>query len=358
MQAEGLFTKAMNLSRHAGPALLVLGVGLAISVAAWKFTEERVGREAETKFQHQVAQAVGTLDRRVQDNLSLLIGLRGLFAATAHVDREEFRLYLSGFNVSQRYPGVRLVSFVRHVKHEEKAAFEESVRSDRSVDTGGYPQFAIHPPGARPDYLVVTYLEPVAGNQGAFGFDVYSDPTRRAAVERARDSGQPTSSAPIRLVADADRQISVALRMPVYRRGASAATVAERRDTFIGTVGLAIRIDDLVGSLLGRELGRDFDLVIYDLGFSGASMGSAPARDILVFDSARIFGVKAVKDSGAEVLKQVMTLDMAGRDWRLEFSAPAVPEQGIGAALPQVVLLGGMLSSLLLAWLVLTQTLA
>jgi diguanylate cyclase (GGDEF)-like protein/PAS domain S-box-containing protein len=350
MQAESLFTKAMNLSRHAGPALLVLGIGLAISVAAWKFTEERVGREAETKFQHQVAQAVGTLDRRVQDNLSLLIGLRGLFAATAHVDREEFRLYLSGFNVSQRYPGVRLVSFVRHVKHEEKAAFEESVRSDRSVDPRGYPHFAIHPPGTRPDYLVVTYLDPVAGNQGAFGFDVYSDPTRRAAVERARDSGHATSSAPIRLAADPDRQISVALRMPVYRRGAPAAT--------IGTVGLAIRIDDLVGSLLGRELGRDFDLVIHDLGISGSASSAGAGPDSLVFDSARTFGMKAVKDAGAETMSQMMTLDLAGRDWRLEFSAPATPARGIGAALPQVVLLGSLLTSLLLSWLVFAQTLA
>jgi diguanylate cyclase (GGDEF)-like protein/PAS domain S-box-containing protein len=359
MQADGLFARLVSRGRHAGPALFVLCVGLSISIVAWRYTDERVGREAETKFQHQVAQAIGTLDRRIQDNLSLLIGLKGLFAASNNVDRDEFQAYLSGFNVSQRYPGVRLLSYVRYVKAEDKAAFEKSVRQDRSIYAGGYPEFAVKPPGERPDYLVVTYLEPMEGNRGAFGFDVFSEPPRRGAVERARDTAQAIASEPIWLAADPQRQVSVALRMPVYRRGMPVSTAADRRAAFLGVVSSAIRVDDLIGSLLGRELGRDFDLVVHDQGFSGAGPAAAtPGRDNLVFDSARAFGQRAVKDPGAGVLTQVMTLDMVGRDWRLEFSAPAVPAHGIGSALPQVVLLGGMVTSLLLFWLVLTQTLA
>jgi PAS domain S-box-containing protein len=356
MQADSLFARAMSLGRHAGPALVVLGVGLSISVAVWKFAGEQVGREAETKFQHQVAQAVGTLDRRIEDNISLLIGLKGLFAASGNVERDEFRAYLSGFNVTQRYPGLRLVAFSRHVRLEEKAAFEEAVRSDRSVDPGGYPAFAIKPPGERADYMVVTYIEPPAGNEGAFGFDVYSEAPRRPAVERTRDTGRPTASEPIWLAADPQRQVSFVLRVPVYRRGAPTATGAERRAAFAGVVSSAVRVDDLVGSLLGRELGRDFDLVVHDLGFSGAS---SPANaETLIFDSSRVFGMKAVKDVAAGVLTQMMTLEVAGRDWRFDFSAPATPATGIGAALPQVVLLGSLAASLMLSWLAFAQTLA
>ena len=106
--------------RQTVPAYLVLALGLAISFAAWRFTEQRVGGEAETKFQHEVAQAVGALDRRFQDNVNLLIGLRGLFEASDQVDRDDFHLYLSGFNVAQRYSGVRLVSFVRYVPLADK----------------------------------------------------------------------------------------------------------------------------------------------------------------------------------------------------------------------------------------------
>src|SRR5688572_19021714 len=173
-----LFANIAGRVGHTWPAFLVLALGFAVTLVAWHFTAQRVGGEAEIKFQHQVAHAVGTLDRRVQDNVNLLVGLRGLFTASGQVSRDEFRLYLSGFNVAQRYPGVRLVSFVRHVTPAEKAGFEESVRRDRSMKPDGYPGFSIRPAGNRDDYLVVTYVEPLAGNEGAFGFDVYSEPQR------------------------------------------------------------------------------------------------------------------------------------------------------------------------------------
>ena len=337
--------------RHTWPAFLVLALSLAISYIAWNATEKRVGGEAEVKFQHHVAHAVGVLDRRIQNNVNLLIGLRGLFTASSQVDRDEFRLYLSGFNITQRYPGVRLMSFVRHVTPAEKAGFEESVRRDRSLDSRGYPDFAIKPAGDRDDYMVVTYIEPLAGNEGAFGFDVYSEPGRRAAVERARDSGQATASEPILLAADPQKQIALALRMPLYRRGMPIATLEERRAAFLGVASAAIRVDDLVGGLVGRDLGREYDLVIHDLGFSGADAQlTDPGRDNLVFDSERTFGMKSANGGEPAFLSQVMTLDMAGRNWRLEFRASRTPAHGIGGELPQVILLGGILTGLLLSW--------
>jgi diguanylate cyclase (GGDEF)-like protein/PAS domain S-box-containing protein len=359
VQHGNVLAKAINRASQAGPALFVLFLGLALSVIAWRFAAERVTAEAEIKFQHQVAQAVGALDRRVQDNINLLVGLRGLFAASHRIDRDEFQRYLSGFNVSQHYPGVRLISFVRHVRHEEKDAFEQSVRRDRSLNSQGYPDFAIRPPGVRDEYMAVAYLEPMAGNEGAFGFDVFSEPGRRLAVERARDSGTATASEPIWLAADPERQISLALRMPVYRNGMPVTTVAERRASFLGVVSCAIRVEDLIGSLLGRQLGTEFDLLIHDLGFSEAGAPAASAgSDNVLFDSERTFGTRAVKGSGFATMKHVMTLDVAGHHWRLEFSAPARPAYGVGGQLPQVILVGGLLTSLLLSWVVLMLTFA
>ncbi len=342
--------------RQTWPAFLVLGLGVVISVVTWRFTEQRVSSEAAVKFQHQVAQATGSIDRRIQDNVDLLMGLRGLFAVSERVGRNEFQLYLSGFNIAQRFPGVRLVSFVRYVPQSQKAAFEDSVRRDRSLDPLGYPDFSIRPPGVREEYMVVTYIEPLAGNERAFGFDIYSEPQRRPSVERTRDRGQATASEPIWLAADPQKQISLALRMPVYRRDLSVTTVAERHAAFLGVVSSAIRVDDLVGSLLGRQLGSDFDLVIHDLGYSG--MDAPAAEPILMFDSERSIGRKTVKPGEHFFLEQVMTLEVAGRNWRLEFRAPVTPTYGIVGELPQVILLGGIVTSLLLFWVVLAQSLA
>jgi diguanylate cyclase (GGDEF)-like protein/PAS domain S-box-containing protein len=336
----------MRRATQIWPAFLVLGLGLAVTFFAWRVIGHQVGREAEVNFEHQVAQAVQALDRHVQDNVSLLIGLRGLFNASERLERHEFNRYVAGFEIAHRYPSVRLISFVRHVPGPQKAAFEESVRRDRSLAAGGYPGFAIKPAGEREQYLVVTYIEPLAGNEGAFGFDLLSDAQRRAALEYTRDRGMATASEPIRLAADPLRQVSVALRMPLYRQGMPHDTVAQRRAAFVGMVVSAIQVDDLIQAYLGRQLGVDFDVVIHDLGFSAMS---APAGEpVPVFASPGV-------DEAAARSRRLKTLEVAGRTWRLAFSAPAKPLYGIGGELPQVVLLGGVLTSLLMFWLTLAQ---
>ena len=348
--ADGhLGAKASAIRRlgQSWPAFLVLAVGVAITLGAWRYTDQRVSREAEVTFRHRAGQALETLDRHIQDNVSLLIGLRGLFNASERLERHEFQRYVAGFNIAERYRGVRLVSFVRHVPHAQRAAFEESVRRDRSLDPRGYPDFSIRPPGAREQYMVVTYLEPFAGNEGAFGFDLLSDAPRRASLEYTRDRGRATASEPIWLAADPQKRLSMAVRMPIYRRDMPVGTVAERRAAVVGMVVSAVQIEDLVRGHLGKQLGVDFEVVIDDLGYSGAA---APAAE-----PVRVFASAAREAGAPSALRLVLTLDVVGRTWRLEFSAPAVPAQGIGGRLPLVVLLGGMVTSVLLFWLVLAQ---
>jgi len=336
--------------RQTWPALLVLALGLVTSFAAWRFAGERVSSETEIKFRNQVTQAAGTLDRRIQDNINLLIGLGGLFNAYNRLDRKEFHRYMMGFDIAQRFPGVRALVFARYVRLPEKAEFENGVRNDRSLDRRGYPEFAIKPPGVRDEYLVVTYVEPLAGNEEALGFDLLSEPQRRLAVDQARDSGQVVASEPIWLASDPRKRNSVALRMPVYHWDMPAETAQERRGAFMGFIACAIHVDDLIRSFLGRQLGSEFDLVLHDLGFSNS--GAPPAEPMLLFDSAQTFHRRAVKDTGQPSFSHAMTLDVAGRTWRLVFRAPVTPMHGIGGELPRVVLTGGVISSVLLFWLV------
>lgn len=338
------------------PAFLLLVLGLVMTLVAWHYAGQRVGAEAEVRFNHQVAQTAEALDRRIQDSVDLLIGLRGLFNAYKRFDRQEFHRYLTGFSVAARYPGVRLLSFARLVPQSQIAEFTEQVRRDRSLDPRGYPDFAIKPAGKREEYMVVTYMEPLAGNEGGFGFDLLSDPRRRASLEYTRDRGQPTASEPIWLQADPRKQTTVALRMPLYRWDMPANTVAERRAAFVGVVVSAIQVNALVESVLTKQFDTEFDVAIHDLGFSGAAApASAP---VLVLGSARNLAQEAVEEGGRASLSRVRMLDVAGRTWRLEFSAPATPPPGVGAQLPLVVLLGGTLTSVLLFWLALTQLLA
>ncbi|MEO8717929.1 MAG: diguanylate cyclase [Burkholderiales bacterium] len=338
------------------PALLVLALGLVITLASWRYTDQQVGREVEVKFRYQVTQAKETLDRHVQDNISMLIGLRGLFVASKVIERDEFRRYVAGFEIGSRYPSVRVVSFVRHVPGPQKSEFEDSVRRDRSVEPRGYPNFAIKPAGDRDQYMVVTYLEPFAGNEGAFGFDLYSEPGRRATLEYTRDWGRAIASEPIRLAANPKRQVSFALRIPIYRANLPTDTVVQRRAAFLGVVVSAVQVEVMIENYLGRQLGVDFDVVIHDLGIP--EQGALATEPVFVYASGGAASRTSFDQDDSSRLQRVVTLDVAGRTWRLAFSAPAAPLYGIGEELPLVVLSGGILTSVLLFWLMLAQWLA
>lgn len=352
-EADGMQTEVVARAIRSWPAGIVLCLGLAVTFFIWRDADQRVSREVEVRFGYQVAQAEQLLERHLQDNVSLLTGLAGLIDASEHLDHGEFRQYLAGFDIAQRYRGVRLISLARHVRGSDRAAFEDQVRQDRSFDTRAHAAFAVHPPGERAEYLVVAYLEPLSGNERASGFDLYSDPGRRALLEYTRDRGEVTASGPIALIAGAARPQFIALRMPLYRRAMPTGTVAQRRAAFAGVLTSHIDVQELIDSYLGTQLGDDFDLVIQDLGYpdlaEGLTAGSQD-RPVTVFRSTH-----AARDVGAERLRRDATLDVAGRAWQLEFSMPSTQVAGIGGVLPLVALLSGLVTSALLFWVVLAQ---
>jgi len=357
MRAGGasLLANTMRRAIQTWPAYVVLALGLATTLVVWRYVGQQVGRDAEAKFRHEVAQAVDVLDRHVQDNVSLLIGLRGLFYASDVLERSEFRRYVAGFDMARRYPSVRLVALVRYVRGPEKAAFEASVRRDRGVNPRGYPDFAIKPAGNRDEYMVVTYLEPFAGNEGAFGLDLLSETGRRPTIEYTRDWGRVTASEPLRLVADPQRRVSFTLRMPLYRPDSPTGTVAQRRAAFAGFVLSAVLVEDLIRAYLGTRLGIDFDVVIHDLGLAG---GAAPAADPVLVYASPGASARGGPEEASSPLQRVATLNVAGRTWRLRFGAPRAPSYGVGGNFPLVVLLGGLVTSGLLFWVMLAQLLA
>src|SRR5712691_2080958 len=245
-------------------ALVVLVLGLLVSFFAWRVTEQQIDGEVAAHFQQDTARAAEAIDRRVQEYLNILIGLKGLFDA-----------------------------------------------SDRVTPN------------------------PVL---------------RRADLALVRDGGEPVASPPLALPVDPG-QISFVLRSAIYRKGTPAQTATQRRETFQGVVAVVVHINELLGSLLRAQLGSQFELAIHDQGPTGTDRPEAPLNQDLLFDSLGPAGVKS--ETAEDKLSRVAMLDVAGRKWRLSFSSPS-RALGIERVLPTVVLLGGIVTSLLLFWLVWT----
>ncbi|WVM88525.1 CHASE domain-containing protein [Halopseudomonas pachastrellae] len=114
----------------------------------------------------------------------------------------------------------------------------------------------MHPPGPRPFYTAILYLEPFKGrNLAAFGYDMFSEPVRREAMQAAAESGETRVTGPVRLLQETHGEVQAGILMytPIYHRGASLETSEQRQRALRGFVYSPYRMGDLLDGILGSR---------------------------------------------------------------------------------------------------------
>ena len=118
--------------------------------------------------------------------------------------------------------------------------------------------------GSRPEYFPVYFVEPYATNEAALGFDLATNPARREALTRARDTGDIVATARVVLVQEKIGQYGFLLFDPLYRKGASLNTPEQRRANLVGFVLGVFRIPDVVETAIRNHKRTGLDLSLYD----------------------------------------------------------------------------------------------
>ncbi|MDH3320361.1 MAG: CHASE domain-containing protein, partial [Betaproteobacteria bacterium] len=255
-----------GIFRRTSTSILVLVLGLVVSALAAALVARQVEREAQLRFEGQVDDARLAIESRIDAYADVLGGVYALMNAAEPVSRGQFKRYVESLDVPRHYPGIAAISVSRRITAAQKPSFEARVRGDTSVDPGGYPGFAVKPPGERAEYVVLEYIEPTRGNEGALGLDIAGDPVRLAALEYARDTGRITATGIIKLALDPQQRQGFAMRLAYYRKGASLATVAQRREAFAGVVSVVFVAADLMRGVLREPFLRNMHVRIHDAG--------------------------------------------------------------------------------------------
>src|SRR6195256_1939233 len=262
----------------------VLAASLAFSAASTYYFSIQVRQEARSRFATVAVGVANDVQSRIRAYGDVLFALRGLFDSSDKVTRDEFHRFAQALSLDERYPGVTNISFASRVPHAKKLQFERAVRAETSPLVKGLAEFAIKPPGERPEYLVLTYIEPMGKNIAAWGLDLNADPLRRSVVDRARDSGQIASSSGVTLLRGGNASVSsTLLRLALYRGGGAPGSVEERQRLFWGMVGSALRLGAVIEATLSKEMLSRAQLQIYEV---GNPPGEGAAGGTLLFDSA------------------------------------------------------------------------
>src|SRR5712691_2132777 len=333
-------------------SFLVLGIGIGLSILLHFVIKDNVQGEAQLRFERQASDAQHVIEARIKSYADVLHGLGALFNTSNSIPRAEFRRYVAALDLPHRYPGFQGLNYAEYVPHEAKARFEARVRRDTSLDPRGYPNFIIKPAGDRHEYFVLNYLEPLAGNELAFGLDIASNPPVAVALAAARDSGRLISSGRL-LDAGRSRSVFLAMRLPVYRPGMPVETAEERRAAYTGSVGAGFRMRELIQGALDKSKLQYLRFRLYDAGLIKDKTPSAAIReDRLLFDSDDLLDapLKAAKAGGPDALFATnLPMEVGGRIWEVRFSAKkeAIIDR-TDALLPWLTLAAGLVSSLLL----------
>ncbi|MGE0528130.1 MAG: CHASE domain-containing protein [Bdellovibrionales bacterium] len=299
------------------PPVSILLLSLSLTALAGYFSYLMSEAELEGHRALVSRRVSDAVDDRLRVYENALLSTRSYLTASSKVTRGDFAQFVEGMELAVRYPGILGIGYTIRLTSDE---IEKHVSAMRST---GFPTYSVWPEYPRKDYFSIVFLEPFdQRNQRAFGYDMFTSPERRQAMETARDTGLPALSSRVVLVQEAEQEegkgphYGFLLYVPVYRPGAPVATVEQRREALQGFVYSPFRANDLFNQILA-EVNRSSEGAIFRVYDSGK-----PDADHLLYSP---FGNATSKtfSEGAVALRKTL----AQHEWTLVVE-PAGPSGG------------------------------
>jgi len=322
---------------------VALVVGLMITAAATLYMKSSVEEIAEKDFADRCNEIQSKVSERMDNYARILYGAAAFFEASDTVTRDSWRIYTQHQKIDKQLPGIQGIGFSILIPQKDLPRHINEIRSQ------GFPEYTVRPEGDRELYSPVVYLEPFTGrNQRALGYDLLTEPVRRAALERARDTNDAALTGKILLEQETDKYIQAGTLMfvPVYRRSMPIETVEQRRAAIYGWVSSPYRMNDLMQGILGvrnAELGKRLHFQMFDgeqQSLGSILYSSHPTEDEKLFSAAQY--------------SKLIPFDFNGKRWTLRFKQTGGGFYSVQYIQVWLTLVGGIIISLLLYALIRT----
>ncbi len=302
------------------------------AIAFYSYSNIKEEEEKHLKFHELIRTNHNNLMREFETHLEILDSLKSYFDASKTVTRDEFRIVTQ--TAVEKHAGIQALEWIPRISDEQRESFEQTQldgKPIRGLDSTGALQAA----EKRSEYYAIQYIEPPDRNALAYGFDVLSNPIAAEALLRARDTGQVTAAAPLKLVQETMDDVGIVLYKPVYSSPVPPIDLQQRRTSIIGVVAVVFRLRSLIEAEMPANLSRQFTMRLLDVGGDG-----------------RLQVLYSNNDDETENLKQTLVekhpLNLTGQHWQLEYTATPefIAENTTWAV--WVVLTGGLIVTALL----------
>ena len=298
------------------PPILAMFV---LTTAAVHYESIHESNRLKLEFDKQVLSLENALNTNLAIHINELRSLGSFFMASDDVTRTEFNSFVR-YSLD-KFNGIQALEWCPIVVDSDRSNYEKKLQQTglsqlqiAELDSHNQKIVANH----RPFYVPVTYVEPYAGNEKALGYDLYSNPIRREAIARARETGEISATARMTLIQETERQFGVLAFLPLYKHGSETKTLEQRQENITAYLLAVFRGGDIV-------TGAFKDIPINGLAYQLLDI-NAPINEQLiasnqenglkpfVLSETGLFGLKIS-------LKSQLPINFGGRLWQLEVAA-------------------------------------
>jgi signal transduction histidine kinase len=322
-------------------ALVVLLIGIIITVVSVSFADNNKKHSVKNKFISNCNDIATRIDVRFKAHAQLLRSSAALFAATDTVTREQWKRFNESQKISRNLGGIQGVGYSIIIPKNKLSQHIQSIKDN------GFPDYNVYPAGDREVYTSIIYLEPFSGrNLSAFGYDMFSEPVRRKAMELSRDIDYSILSGKVLLVQETgkDKQAGTLMYLPVFKKGMLTTTTEERQAAIKGWVYSPYRMNDLMEGILGSwgdSIKNQIQLKIYD--------DDKITNEAMLYDSHY---KNTIANKVVPNLILILPIEFNSKKWSLQFTSYSDTLSVLkGDTL--IILLSGIIISLLLSILTL-----
>jgi CHASE1-domain containing sensor protein len=308
------------------PIVAFIAVAL-ISLTMAGFAYFATQEAARIKFEATADDALNRIESRIDLHLSLLRSTQALFdARNGDISHNEFKAFFSALDVDSNFAGLRGIGFLRLAKAGDEAAVERDILRD------GGAAHTVYPATAEPWRTPIVLFEPMdPSNQASIGFDMFSEPVRRAAIEKAMADDQQHASGLLQLGQGTGAAQTFTGFLVFVRLNVETApdVINANRSSTAGFLYAAFRASDLFQTALSRAPLLPVNTEIYDGKVDG---------DNLLFRSE----TPPVATIGDRLLV-TRKIVVAGRPWTVLFRPTSAFSLPSSRAIPVMLGLFGLL---------------
>ncbi len=277
--------------------IVVAFVGILTAIASW-YTIHQANRLTFLGIADDAVQRVGD---RIENHMLLIKSVEAHFQATEEVPSVNgFKTFVSYLQKTEQFNGVQGLGFARYVQTgmQSDHAIAAELERNYGLSRSSWPETS-------EDYRTpIVMLEPSNGlNRRALGYDMYSEPTRRAAILAALTEQRLRASGTVKLVQEdqQDPQAGFLMYIPFF---------ASNSGRPLGFIYAPFRITDLFESALNRSPTLPIHLTAWD---------GEPSDASLIYESVNRLSQRMDAPPAS-----LISIEVAGRTWTLEIRASEV----------------------------------